>query len=402
MFENLIGQQKTAQILREELERSILPHALLFHGPVYSGKLTAALEVARVLTCSDERKSWGCRCRECEQHRRLIYPGMLLLGPRYFREEILASADALRRSRSLASRYLFIRAVRKLLKRCDRTLWETAESRLKPVLPLVVEAEEELDRLSPDREAPEGKALTTLIEGMAKRCGTIAQAVQQDNIPIDHVRRLTAWSHLSSSTDRKIVVMENIDRMQESSRNALLKILEEPPKDVYFILTTTRKSLVGKTILSRLRPYTFADREPDLQKQVLRQIFKDEESEYESLREYFLAWKELNPHGLKSQARTFLQKVESAEDWMPMDDMEEIMTGTSARGRSSPEDTLTVFGEELLLLLRSRLNEGTGAEIWRLGVWADLIQRSIRSMHELHLQPRLVLESLYFRMRETA
>ena len=33
-------------VLGEELKSSSLPQALLFHGPVYSGKLSAALEAA--------------------------------------------------------------------------------------------------------------------------------------------------------------------------------------------------------------------------------------------------------------------------------------------------------------------------------------------------------------------
>ena len=62
MFENVIGQRDTVRMLREELGRSVLPHAVLLHGPIYSGKLTTALEVARVLTCLEGRGDWSCRC----------------------------------------------------------------------------------------------------------------------------------------------------------------------------------------------------------------------------------------------------------------------------------------------------------------------------------------------------
>ena len=45
--------------------------------------------------------------------------------------------------------------------------------------------------------------------------------------------------------------------MLDASKNALLKILEEPPKNLTFILLTTNRNALLPTILSRLRPYYF-------------------------------------------------------------------------------------------------------------------------------------------------
>ena len=381
-----------------------MPHAVLLHGPIYGGKLTVALELARILTCLDGRGEWSCGCAACEQQRLLIHPGLQLMGPRYFREEILASAEVLGRTRCRAARYLYIRAVRKLLKRFDRVLCEDEESRVKQVFALVAETEEDLERFSPDRSLPEPEALRGLVEDMAERTNKIAAAVQQDNIPIDHVRRVTSWAHLSSRAARKIIVMENVDRMLESSRNSLLKILEEPPENVYFILTTTRRSLVIQTVLSRLRPYALIERTGEEQRRVLRQVFREEESDFGTLREFFLAWRNVNPHGLKGLARNFLRMVESrkGDHWMPMDDMAEAMKGGSGGERCSPEALLRAFGEELLLLLGSRLREANTGDLRRLERWSELIAENVSSMASHNLQPRLVLENLYLRMRENA
>jgi DNA polymerase-3 subunit gamma/tau len=200
--------------------------------------------------------------------------------------------------------------------------------------------------------------------------------------------------------------MENVDRMQESSRNALLSILEEPPENVYFILTTTRRSLVIQTLLSRLRPYAFVERAPSDQREVLRRIFQEESGDYESLREYFLAWRDLNPYSLKGLARTFLEMVETEKNpqWMPMDDMAELMVRSSRQQRSSSEEALSVFCEELLLSLRQRLRKGepTAYELARLQAWAELIQGSLLVMGSMNLHPQLVLEDLFLRMREMA
>ncbi|MBS1716643.1 MAG: AAA family ATPase [Armatimonadetes bacterium] len=50
---------------------------------------------------------------------------------------------------------------------------------------------------------------------------------------------------------RKVVIMVDTDRMNDSASNAFLKTLEEPPDHVKFILTTTSIGAVSATILSR-------------------------------------------------------------------------------------------------------------------------------------------------------
>ena len=51
MFENLLYQPASQQ-LAEDIRQGSLPNALLFVGPPASGKLTCALELARVLACT--------------------------------------------------------------------------------------------------------------------------------------------------------------------------------------------------------------------------------------------------------------------------------------------------------------------------------------------------------------
>lgn len=51
--------------------------------------------------------------------------------------------------------------------------------------------------------------------------------------------------------EHKVYILEDSQNMNESSENALLKILEEPPKGVYFILTCLSRSAMLPTILSR-------------------------------------------------------------------------------------------------------------------------------------------------------
>ncbi len=60
---------------------------------------------------------------------------------------------------------------------------------------------------------------------------------------------------------RKVCVLEKTDAMNEESANALLKILEEPPGDVIFILLTSSAAALPVTVRSRCVTFTLT--EPD-------------------------------------------------------------------------------------------------------------------------------------------
>lgn len=61
---------------------------------------------------------------------------------------------------------------------------------------------------------------------------------------------------MPSQSDNKIFILGEADFMNPAAQNALLKVLEEPPKYAYFILLCERKSSLLETILSRSRVYT--------------------------------------------------------------------------------------------------------------------------------------------------
>ena len=83
MFENIIAQDAAAQIAFD-IERREIPPSILFQGPPLSGKGAAALEAARVFSCSAEDAPWGCGCEHCARHRLLSHPDLLVTGRRPF------------------------------------------------------------------------------------------------------------------------------------------------------------------------------------------------------------------------------------------------------------------------------------------------------------------------------
>lgn len=54
-----------------------------------------------------------------------------------------------------------------------------------------------------------------------------------------------------NEADYKVYILGNCQGMSDSAQNAILKILEEPPEYALFILTTTTKSALLETVLSR-------------------------------------------------------------------------------------------------------------------------------------------------------
>lgn len=80
----------------------------------------------------------------------------------------------------------------------------------------------------------------------------IACLDNKSQISIDQIRGLSKKIMATGLVNqRRVVVIESINLMTESAANALLKILEEPPKHVYFMLSASSLSHVPATILSR-------------------------------------------------------------------------------------------------------------------------------------------------------
>ena len=279
MFENVLGQP-VIQLLSDELEQRKVPPALLFSGPESSGKLTAALETARILSCATDG-SWTCTCESCKRHKDLSASDLLILGTRDTVLETKAAAHAFCTAKTTAARYLFVRAVRKLTSRFDSRLWDTDESRFVKAAPILTDIEEALSDLTGQYgnieviSEEEAKKLEKQTEKITDLCQKLQEDCMYDMLPVNQVRKASAWVRLMPVGKKKVLIIENADKMQESARNAFLKILEEPPEYTVFILTTTRRAAVIPTILSRVRTYLFIERDTEHQQAVIERVFRD-------------------------------------------------------------------------------------------------------------------------------
>jgi len=310
MFENVLGQPAVNQ-LRADLMNGSLPPSVLFEGPPASGKGTAALELGRALSCLTPGAPWNCTCPECAKHRQLHHPDLLLLGSKTFSAEIAASSAAYLRDPESAAKLLFFRTVRKLLNRFNSQLWEGEEARLAKLSTLITQCHELLEELGVSTLKADEREKRTA--NLVKNAFQLERDGISDMIPIFQIRRAAYWARLAPSGKRKLLVIENADRMQDGARNALLKILEEPPETTQIVLCTTKKSALLPTIRSRLRPYVFEQRSHQTEQDVIRRVFRDtrtvEADNSPGLQSYLESFLPIPPNQIAKNAELFMSAL---------------------------------------------------------------------------------------------
>ncbi len=78
------------------------------------------------------------------------------------------------------------------------------------------------------------------------------------NNGVEHVRDLRDKAYVTpSSAAYKVYIIDEVHMLSKPAFNALLKILEEPPAHVIFILATTETHKLPETIISRTQRFTF-------------------------------------------------------------------------------------------------------------------------------------------------
>jgi DNA polymerase-3 subunit gamma/tau len=283
VFENILGQSASDQLIHD-ISNNILPPAMLFQGPQGSGKGSAALELSRVISCEKDA-SWNCSCSSCARHRLLLHPDLLCLGSRSFSAEITAASQVyLKEKGSGSSRTLFIRSIRKLLARFNPVLWEE-ETKFSKLSPLVLSLEEEMDEMDVADTDPADASAEKRITSILKDAYKLESDGISGAVPIEQIRKAAWWARLAPVGKGKFLLIENAETMKEGARNSLLKLLEEPPETVKLVLTSSRPETLLPTILSRLRPYRFNQRSAEIERDLIRRVFRNEDFSHRETRQ---------------------------------------------------------------------------------------------------------------------
>lgn len=91
-----------------------------------------------------------------------------------------------------------------------------------------------------------------------KGVGTPIELDAASNNSVDDVRKLIEQAQSASiDSEYKVFILDEVHALSNSAWQAMLKILEEPPKKSIFIMATTDPQKIPNTILSRVQRYDF-------------------------------------------------------------------------------------------------------------------------------------------------
>src|SRR6266850_4823069 len=123
---------------------------------------------------------------------------------------------------------------------------------------------------------PRGVGKTTTARLLAQSLDVL-EIDAASNTGVDNIRELRENARYAPSRDRyKIFIIDEVHMLSTSAFNALLKILEEPPPHVVFIMATTERHKLPATILSRCQQFVFRAISPVEIQAHLRQIAERE------------------------------------------------------------------------------------------------------------------------------
>jgi DNA polymerase III subunit gamma/tau len=92
----------------------------------------------------------------------------------------------------------------------------------------------------------------------AGNCMDVLEIDAASNRGIDEIRELKEKARYSPARDKyKVFIIDEVHMLTTEAFNALLKILEEPPSHIVFVLATTEYHKIPATILSRCQQYSF-------------------------------------------------------------------------------------------------------------------------------------------------
>lgn len=87
---------------------------------------------------------------------------------------------------------------------------------------------------------------------------------KEEKVSVDDIRKVRLDANISPfEAECKIIIFEKAEELNVQSQNALLKILEEPPQRVYFILTAPSSKLMLQTVDSRCAKFSLGSLSKD-------------------------------------------------------------------------------------------------------------------------------------------
>lgn len=200
IFNSIIEQEKVRRLIYKAIKSNRLTHGFIFSGPVGTGRMAMALELARVLNCENDPSHSAqdkCTCVSCRLITNINHPNLTFIFPR--------------------------------AKELDKK-----KNDIDTVM------SENLERLRVNKYAPFETSKTGVVR-------------------VEQIRELRRSMSLSADrTGVRVAIIKPAENMNANASNALLKLLEEPPDKCCIILISSGARLMLPTIMSRCQLLNFS------------------------------------------------------------------------------------------------------------------------------------------------
>ena len=212
-FEQIIGQTKIKKNLIKAFHDNRVSHSYLFYGNSGIGKLALAIAFAQYVSCENKTDNDSCGvCLSCKKYEKLIHPDLHFVFP-------VVSQN---KKKNISDTYI----------------------------------EQWRERVLDDPYFSYHDWLFSL--DSENKQGSIFKDESSEIL-----RKLNLKTFES---EYKFMIIWLPERMNSTSANKLLKILEEPPQNTIFLLVSDNREDIIQTILSRTQPVKILGIEDDILK----------------------------------------------------------------------------------------------------------------------------------------
>lgn len=235
----------------------------------------------------------------------------------------------------------------------------------------------------------------------------LAPASGKKVIRVDEVRSLSATLNRTSHAGRGfVVIIRLVEQMNHEAHNALLKLLEEPPSNTYFLLISEQIALLPQTIRSRCQTCYF----PLVSTKSVKAYLKEQQcdpsyafllngaplSYKERSQPSFLTLRKETHNAVVALAKGTLCPVKAAATWLkaPLDDILDILLMwllDALKWKSMNEASLLV-NQDCLATLKTYTQSVSNNQMMSLMSKINAFKASIYKQSNLNQQ--LCLEDL--------
>ena len=394
MFDTLSLYQLdiTTRIARELIDGTF-PHAVLFHGARFSGRMSIVLEICRILSCRKDGFS-RCDCPSCKAFAVLETPNTVIISVRDHQSVLETAVKNLVEQRTDSSKRYLIRSVRIMLLQYHGALLEEKDQKSAAAFSAASTVDEllmEIEKINENHSTAQVDKLMRQLRESIKPI--VTQSRKSSALTIAQVRAIQDWTNRTSLDGLpRFVILEGIEQSMEGARNSLLKLLEEPPENTYLFLITENVGRIIPTILSRVRRYFVPPLTEDAKTLLLSREFFADGDAYDSLETYFLLHAGVDCTLIASLSEQYLK---GALGVLPMDGLE-LHTLLNTLDETGQHE---YFLRDLMLAVQQECLDG--------GMHAAVALKMVPMVREManrgliyNQNRKLTLESLFYQLRE--